>query len=87
MGTYHYRTHPTERGFLVSCVEMEMVSEGKTAEEAARKLAKAITLRLEGCEAVAPPSNPSPVSVRLLEMEEDDDSVATSRSPQGPGEA
>ncbi len=77
-----YRVTSTEEGFLARCLEFKLESEGLSEREAIESLRLAIEEQVNESNAVAPPSNPRPVSVTLVEAP-----PAPPLSPQGPGEA
>lgn len=84
MSVYHYRARPIEDGaYVLTCVELDVAAEGQGRAEALSNLKKAILERLTRPDAVAPPSNPAPVSVSLVEER----SAPEDEPPQGPGEA
>lgn len=85
MSVYHYRSQPTEEGFFLECLEMDLAAEGGTLRDAERELKRAIVERLTRVEAVAPPSKRPRVEVELEALEEP--VVSRPREPQGPGEA
>jgi hypothetical protein len=83
MSRYTYELRATDSGYYAKCVEMDVAGEGPTRDAAISALRGAITERMKGDEAVAPPEAPPRVStIELIAA-----AAEAPPSPQGPGEA
>lgn len=62
---FTYRLVRDARGYVAECVEAEAVGEGKSAREAVASLKEALEERMLRPDAVAPPSDPTGVTIDL----------------------